>query len=107
MEFDFIMPRRILAVLFLTALFSLLARANTENWVEVQTSHFVILTNSGDKEGRRVADEFERMRAVFHKRFPNASVDAASPIIVIALKDKKDFQTLEPTAYLAQGRVNL
>ncbi|HLX85115.1 MAG TPA: tetratricopeptide repeat protein [Terriglobales bacterium] len=89
------------------ALFSLLASANTEKWVEVQTPHFVILTNSGDKHGRRLADEFERMRAVFHKRFPKASVDSASPIIVIAVKDKKDFQTLEPAAYLAQGQLNL
>jgi len=105
--FDFLMYSRVFAVLFVPALFSLLASANTEKWVEVQTSHFVILTNSGDKQGRRVADEFERMRAVFHKRFPKASVDAASPIIVIAVKDKKEFQTLEPAAYLAQGQLNL
>jgi len=101
------MSSRALLVLFVTALFSLTASAKTENWLEVNTSHFVILTNSGDKQARRVADQFERMRAVFHKRFPNASVDAASPIIVIAVKDKKDFQALEPEAYLAQGQVNL
>jgi Tfp pilus assembly protein PilF len=47
------------------------------------------------------------MRAVFHKRFPDVNFDPASPIIVIALKDKKDFQALEPEAYLAKGQVNL
>jgi tetratricopeptide (TPR) repeat protein len=94
-------------VLFVTALFSFAAGAHAENWVEVRTPHFVILTNSGDKQGRRVADQFERMRAVFHKQFPNASVDAASPIIVIAVKDRKDFQALEPEDYLVRGQLDL
>jgi len=47
------------------------------------------------------------MRAVFHKEFPSARVDPGSPIVVIAVKDKKDFQTLEPEAYLAKGQLNL
>ena len=86
---------------------SVTAATKTENWLEVRAPHFVILTNSGEKQGRRLADHFESMRAVFHKRFPNASVDAASPIIVIAVKDKKEFQALEPEAYLAKGQLNL
>ena len=79
------MSSRAFVVLFVTALSSLTAGAKTENWLEVHTSHFVILTNSGDKQARRVADQFERMRAVFHKRFPKAPVDAETPIIVIAV----------------------
>ena len=83
------------------------AGAKSESWLEVQTPHFLVLSNAGEKQGRHVADQFERMRAVFHKQFPKAHVDAASPIIVLALKDKKDFQLLEPESYLAKGQLDL
>jgi len=86
---------------------SLFAAAKNENWLEVRTPHFVVVTNSGEKQARKTADQFERMRAVFQKRFPKASVDASSPIIVIAVKDKKDFRALEPEAYLAKGALDL
>jgi tetratricopeptide (TPR) repeat protein len=77
------------------------------NWIEVRSPHFVVLTDSNEREGRHIADQFERVRSVFHVLFPKANVDPSSPIIVIAVKDKKGFQALEPEAYLGKGQVNL
>jgi len=101
------MARRPLLLPFLIAVIAVIATAKTESWLEVRTPHFVVLSNASEKRARHIADQFERMRAVFHKRFPNAHVDPGSPIIVIALKDNKDFQALEPEAYLGKGRLNL
>jgi len=101
------MAKIIVFILALAAAWSAGARDTNENWVEVRSPHFVVLTDSGEKQGRRVADQFERVRSVFHALFPKANVDPASPIVVIALKDKKGFQTLEPEAYLAKGQLNL
>ena len=101
------MSRRSLLLPILIAVFVVNAGAKTDSWLQVRTPHFVVLSNAGEKQALHVADQFERMRAVFHKRFPRAQVDAASPIIVIALKDKKDFQALEPEAYLAKGQLDL
>ena len=95
------------ALLLLLIQVSTLAAAKTETWVRVRTPHFVVLTNSGEKQGRKVGNQLERMRAVFHKAFPSMRVDEASPIVVIAVKDKKDFQALEPQVYLAKGQLNL
>jgi tetratricopeptide (TPR) repeat protein len=81
--------------------------AKTESWLEVRAPHFTVITNSGEKQAHKVADQFERMRAVFHKEFPDARIDAAAPIIVIAVKDAKDMQALEPEAYLGKGMLNL
>src|ERR1700727_719858 len=53
----------VLAILLFSALAP--ARDKTENWLQVRTPHFVIVTNGSEKQGRRVADQFERMRAVF------------------------------------------
>src|SRR5271165_3118812 len=101
------MPRGSLSLVFVIGAFLVSASAKTESWLEVRTPHFVVLSNSSEKQALHVADQFERMRAVFHKRFPSARVDAAAPIIVLAVRDKKDFQALEPEAYLAKGQLNL
>jgi tetratricopeptide (TPR) repeat protein len=83
------------------------ARDKTENWIEVRSPHFTVITNSNEKQGRRVADQFERMRSVFHVAFPKLQIDPGSPIIVLAIKDEKDFKALEPEAYLAKGSLKL
>jgi tetratricopeptide (TPR) repeat protein len=101
------MHRRPFVLLILVAVLGATASAKTESWIQVRSPHFFGLSNAGEKQARRIAGQFERMRAVFHHLFPQAKVDAASPIIVIALKDKKDFQALEPPAYLAKGQLNL
>lgn len=86
------MPRRVLLrLLFVTGLaalaFAKLAFAKTESWLEVRTPHFVVLSNSNEKQARHVAEKFERMRFVFHKVFPKARVDPGSPIIVLAVRE--------------------
>jgi hypothetical protein len=85
----------------------LAAHAAPERWVEVRSPNFVVLTDLNEKQGRKLAVQFEQMRAVFRKLIPTASDGAGSPIIVVALKDKKEFQALEPPAYLAKGQLNL
>jgi Tfp pilus assembly protein PilF len=83
------------------------ACAKTESWIQVSSPHFVVVTNANEKQGRRVADQFERMRSVFHAAFPKAQVDPGTPIIVLAIRDEKDFKALEPEAYLAKGSLKL
>ena len=83
------------------------ASGNAPHWIEVHSPHFTVLTNSNDGDGRRIALQFERMRAVFHVVIPSASDDAGTPIVVLALKDKKSFRTLEPEAYLAKNQLDL
>src|SRR6185312_12095031 len=100
--------RRAVSIFFLFALtLSASARDTTSHWSEVRSQHFVVLTDSNEKQARRVTSQLERMRAVFHLLLPTASDSAGSPVIVLALKDKKAFQTLEPEAYLAKGQLDL
>jgi tetratricopeptide (TPR) repeat protein len=97
----------LLLLLFLLAAAPAPARDKAESWTEVRSPHFVVVTNSNEKEGRRVADQFERMRSVFHVAFPKLQIDPGSPIIVLAIKDEKDFKALEPQEYLAKGSLQL
>jgi Tfp pilus assembly protein PilF len=83
------------------------ARDKPDNWIEVRSPHFVVTTNANEKQGRRIADQFERMRSVFYVAFPKLQIDPGSPIVVLAIKDEKDFKALEPEAYLAKGSLKL
>jgi tetratricopeptide (TPR) repeat protein len=100
--------RQTLALLFLfLGTFSASARDSIDHWFEVRSPHFVVLTDTNEKQAHRVASQFERMRAVFHLLMPTASDGAGSPVIVLALKDKKAMQALLPEAYLAKGSLDL
>jgi cytochrome c-type biogenesis protein CcmH/NrfG len=82
-------------------------RDKQENWLEVRSPHFRVITNANEKTGRRIADQFERMQSVFHTLLPKMPSDDAASIIVLAIKDEKDFRALEPQAYLAKGQLKL
>jgi tetratricopeptide (TPR) repeat protein len=100
--------RQTLALLFLfLGTLSASARDSIDHWFEVRSPHFVVLTDTNEKQAHRVASQFERMRAVFHLLMPTASDGAGSPVIVLALKDKKAMQALLPEAYLAKGSLDL
>jgi tetratricopeptide (TPR) repeat protein len=83
------------------------ASDSSDHWLEVQSPHFVVLTDSNEKQARHLASQLEQMRSVFHILIPSATDNPGSPIIVLALKDRKGFQTLEPEAYLAKGQLDL
>jgi hypothetical protein len=83
------------------------ARDKPENWVEVRSPHFSVVSDSNEEQARRVADQFERMRSVFHTLFPEIPIDTLGSITVLAVKEKKDFRELEPAAYLAKGQLKL
>ena len=101
------MWKRIVLLLPLLAAAVGAARDKPENWLEVRSPHFTVVTNANEKAGRRIAGQFERMRSVFHVMFPQLSIETGSPIIVLAIKDEKDFRALEPQTYLAKGKLKL
>ena len=101
------MWKRIALLLPLLAAALASAHDKPENWLEVRSQHFTVMTNAGEKAGRRTADQFERTRSVFHVEFPHLSIDTSSPIVVLAVKDEKDFRALEPQVYLAKGQLKL
>jgi Tfp pilus assembly protein PilF len=83
------------------------AFASTEQWIEVRGPHFTVLTDSNEKQGRQIVDQFERMRWMFQILFPKVNVDPVQPIVVIAAKNRKVFRTFEPESYLAKGQLDL
>lgn len=100
------MQRTVLFILFLFG-FSFSALGSENQWYEAHSPHFTVLTDSNEKQARKVAGQFERMRSLFQAVMPGARDTSGAPIVVLALKDRKSFQTVEPEAYLAKGQLDL
>jgi len=60
------MDQRLLPLLFLFVTVAT-ARARVENWIEVRSPHFVVATTANEKQARRIADQFERMRSLGYR----------------------------------------
>ncbi len=101
--------RKFLAVLlfFLLLLWPSALAESTPHWLQVRTAHFLVLTNGSEHQARHTAGQLERMQAVFAKLLPNATGDPGSRIVVLAFRDRKGFQAVEPASYLATNALDL
>lgn len=99
------MFRNILSCFLLAA--ASFAGAQTDAWLEVTTPHFRVISNSTEKDARRAALQFERMSSVFARVLPEANIDTATPIVVLALQDMRNLEALEPAVYLTKGQNRL
>lgn len=81
--------------------------AQTGSWLQVTTPHFTVISDSAESDARRVTRQFERMRSAFQRIFPDANLDTATPIVVLAVEDKANLEGLLPQAYLGKGKLAL
>jgi hypothetical protein len=104
------MPRtstglRLLCFLGASALISSWLLA-AENWIEVRSAHFTVYTPASEKEARNIANQFERIRALFHNAFPKLRTKPAQPVIILAVKGEKGMKELLPEQYEVQGHLH-
>src|SRR6266567_6218210 len=83
----------------------LAGREKPDRWLEVRSPHFRVIGNGSEKQARKVAYQFERIRAAFQKAFPGVRVDPSAPIIVLAAKDEKTFNALTPATWKQKGQM--
>jgi Tfp pilus assembly protein PilF len=94
-----------------SALLSLIAcaprRATAkETWIQVISPHFTVISNAGDKDARKIADQFEQFREVFHNSFPSLRLDLGRPLIIFAVKNQDSLKTLLPGYWEVKGRAH-
>jgi hypothetical protein len=83
------------------------AREHPRSWIEVRSPRFTIITNSNEKQGRRIALQFERMSAIFQEAYPQLEHDPESAVVMLAVKDKDQFRILEPGSYRSKNSLPL
>src|SRR5690242_1218264 len=92
-----------LAVLFHAVAFG--ASDPNQGWIEVRSAHFVVASNAGEKEARRIADQFEQIRTLFHTEFANLRVDPGQPVLILAAKNENTMKMLLPEDWEVKGHV--
>lgn len=70
--------------------------AGKDEWVEVRSKHFTVITDDGEKNGRTVAMKFEQMRAGFASVFQKATVNIPVPLEIIAFRSSKEMKQYAP-----------
>src|ERR1700685_1028827 len=77
-----------------------------ERWVEVRSAHFVVSSNAGEADARRIAEQFEQIRAVFHSSFAKLRVDPPQPVVIVAARDETTMKMLTPDEWEGEGHVH-
>jgi len=80
--------------------------AAKDAWVEVRSPNFTVLSNAGEKEARRVADQFEQFRELFHATLPQIRVDLGKPLVIFAVKNEDSLKLLLPAFWETKGHVH-
>lgn len=90
--------RRALRHLFIPLCICLLAcvSASAQNWVEVKSKNFTVVTDGGEKRGREVALRFEQMRQVFGELLLHNKIKPTGPLIILAFKDRRELSQVAP-----------
>src|SRR3981189_164648 len=83
-----------LPVLLLAIISSVSVHA--QNWVEVRSPNFTVVTDAGDKRGREVALRFEQMRHIFGSLVLREKMNTSVPLAIIAFKDRSGLQRVAP-----------
>jgi Protein of unknown function (DUF1570) len=101
------MSRHLFLLLPLLLAASATARPRPGTWIEVRSPRFTVVTDSSERQGRRIAAQFERMRVIFQQSYPQSDDDSDSPVLILAVRNKDQFRTLEPDAYTSKRSLPL
>ncbi len=76
--------------------------AGANNWVEVRSPHFVVVSNAGAKQARNTAIQFEQIRSLYREALQIAREHNGPVVTILAVKDEKSLEELLPE-YWAKG----
>ncbi|HTU34746.1 MAG TPA: DUF1570 domain-containing protein [Candidatus Acidoferrum sp.] len=74
--------------------------ARHDNWVEVRSPNFIVISNASEKQARQTALQFEEIRQVFRQSLKIAGSHPSPLITVIAAKDEGTMKELLPEDYV-------
>jgi tetratricopeptide (TPR) repeat protein len=73
-----------------------LARASEPQWVRISSTHFAVLTDAPEKNGRNVVLRFEQMRSVFSQLLNKPRINLPEPLEIIAFRNNVDYAKVRP-----------
>jgi tetratricopeptide (TPR) repeat protein len=98
-RFKFIAPKFIVLISALALLSAASSFAGEKPFTEVRSPNFRVLTNGSEHDARRIALEFEQMRAVFAVGFPKMRLTTGAPLLIFAVQTENDMKSLAPAMW--------
>ena len=86
----------LVTLLAVSILFPFQPSGAKQEWVEVRSPNFIVVSNSGEKEARKTAVHFEQIRAVFRRSLAVAGQHPSPLITILAAKDEGTMKSLLP-----------
>jgi tetratricopeptide (TPR) repeat protein len=79
------------------------AAAAADQWSELKTPHFTVISNASDGNTRSLAWQLEQVRSTMVNLWAWAQVDLNKPLTVIAVKDENSMRALAPEFWEKRG----
>lgn len=79
--------------------------AAADQWSELKTPHFTVISDASDGNTRSLAWQLEQVRSTMATLWPWARVDLNKPLTVIAVKDENSMRALAPKYWETRGGV--
>jgi len=95
-----------MVILLVLAAGRLLFATKPQAWIELRSPNFIVVTNANEKQARRVAHQFEMVRAVLRDYLGIKGSASDQPVIIIAAKDEDTLKTLLPEYWAKAGSMH-
>ena len=70
--------------------------AKRNDWVEVRSTHFIVVTDAGEKRARATAEQFERIQTFFRDSLAVANIHPSPLVAVLAARDASTMREILP-----------
>ena len=67
-----------------------------DQWIEVKSAHFTVVSNASERTTRRLVWQFEQVRSATSALFSWAKTDLNRPLHIIVVKDENSMRALAP-----------
>jgi tetratricopeptide (TPR) repeat protein len=74
--------------------------APPDAWLRMQTANFELFTDAGERTGREILQQFERVHSFFELAYSNKKANA-KPVCLIAFRTAKEYQPYSPNEVAA------
>lgn len=75
-------------------------------WVEVRTPNFIVVSNAGEAQARKIAVQFEQVRSLFQDSLSYVKGSLSPTITILAVKDEDSLRELLPEYWADKGHAH-
>ena len=83
-----------LVALTLTVFLPVIVQAKPQNWIEVRSTHFLVVKNGGEKQGLATANQLERIQAFFKQSLAVRSQHPSPFVNVLAVNNESTMREM-------------